>query len=123
MKNTREHITIRIPKELLSEIDVEAARLDRSRAWVVLGRLNGNRNDDIRAAGRGETISPKRSGNRTAMPKVWKSESDEKLLHPMQPLRPELGERNECVPASSHEGHRTFIAGTQHWCSTCKAYY
>lgn len=60
---------------------------------------------------------------RTTVPVLPKAKGKTKHVHPMQPLRNELVQGAGHLQSSSHEGHKTFIAGDGHWCSDCKESY
>ena len=81
------------------------------------------RNDlgGVDGANSGRTVSG--SGNRARLPVLRKAKSDTKLIHPVQPLREKLDERDGHIQSSAHEAHRTFLAGGRRYCSDCKSYY
>ncbi len=119
------HVTIRLPQELLDSIDSEAAAESRSRSFVITRRLHGNRNDDIRGAGSGQTRETERSRDNATLPILPHAKSPTKRLHPMQPMRNELATRRGLEPRSttnSHQNHRVYRDGSRRWCSDCKQY-
>ena len=47
MANTSEHISVRLPAELVGELREEARRESRSLAWVIAARLQGGRAEPV----------------------------------------------------------------------------
>ena len=139
MANTTEHISIRLPKWLVDELREDARKQQRSLAWILGYRLaqlsnredsNGCGNSEHAGPGNIEIGTPERTGNRTPVPTVRKAKGKEKRLHPVQPMRDELGRGREHhgQPESRtleevHAGHQTYKAGEQQYCSTCRAYF
>ena len=116
------HITIRVPNEQLAEIDAEARRLDRSRAWVILRRLRGAKGVDVSDAG----AAGQRTGDGGTMPVLRKAKGAKKRLREVQSVRGELvSERGhvEGPEERPHEGHYAYRNGGQWYCSDCKEYF
>src|ERR1700740_2593643 len=86
----------------------------RSRRW----------NDgDEKVAGDDAAGKSQRSGRRAGLSKLREAASDQIDVHPMQPVRTELGERDGHIPSSQCEGsHRRRNVGGRIWCSDCKCY-
>ena len=124
MANTTEHISLRLPADLVAELRAEAKREERSLAWVVAWRLRGTH----RPSEADKTGTTSGSGNPPTVPAVRNAKSPKKRLHPVQPMRSELAGRGElgrqpeggAVPedAGNHEGHR--IANQGRYCLTCR---
>lgn len=87
----------------------------KSRRW------NDDRDDDASAARGSQAIPPQRTRNDATVPAMRPPEGGAKLLHSVQPLRPELGERQRLDSASAHEGHRINLSAR--FCIDCKAYF
>ena len=43
LMSATKHVSVRLPIEIIAELDEEAKRLDRSRAWVILRRIINSR--------------------------------------------------------------------------------
>jgi len=64
-----------------------------------------------------------RKGKRAPVPVLQKAKGDKKRLHPVQPVRGELEQGGRHQQGPSHDGHQTYPAGDQQWCSTCQLYF
>lgn len=60
------------------------------------------------------------SGKRAVVPVLHEVKGNKVDVHSLQSVRDELVSGSGNISASSHQGHKTFIAGDGHWCSTCK---
>lgn len=89
MANTTEHISIRLPRDLISQIDVEMLADSRSRSKVIELRLRRSYGSDGMVQTDTGTEN-QRSGGRTRLPVLRQPKSDAKLVHPVQPLRDQL---------------------------------
>lgn len=123
------HITLRLPAELVEEIDQQAKRESRSRSQMIVLRLGGNHGDvkgHERAARRTDGDEAKDqhgSRNRGTVPVLRDTKSHANDVHPVQPVRDELVQGSGCVQAPTHADHLTFVSGDKHWCSDCRVYY
>jgi len=113
-------ISLRIPDELLAEIDAEAMADDRSRNSVLIRRLRGDLHGLVRDDARGKNQS---NGDGATLPVLRKAASSKIDLHSVQPVREKLDERLRSSEAPPHEGHRTSPYGGNRWCSTCSIEY
>jgi hypothetical protein len=138
-----QHVSVRMPAELVAAIDLRAARENRSRGQVVvlvlrsefglnLGGKHGTEDDDVRGAGGGEAGEAGGSGDGAAVSVLPKAEGTAERLHAMQSVRGKLAGRRGPVegPAerakagdASHDGHRVNPSGDKRWCVTCGVYF
>lgn len=119
--------------DLISHIDQIAAETGRSRNKQILKLLQlaigipskretiDDRDDDASPARGSEAIPPERTRHDAAVPAVRAPEGGTQLLHTLQSVRPELGERSGLDTASAHEGHR--VNPSTRFCIDCKAYF
>jgi hypothetical protein len=94
MANTT-HVTVRLPSELVAEIDEQARVEHRSRAGVILLRLTGELNGIdslVHNDPRGEN---QRARAGAGLPILPISEGEQKRVHKMQPLRHQLDEQRD----------------------------
>lgn len=57
---------------------------------------------------------------RAVVPVLPKAKGNKVNVHSLQSVRDELVSGSGHLSASSHQGHKIFIAGDGHWCGTCK---
>ena len=123
-------VCARLPEELVERMGATA---NRSRVIVAaleqyFGGSDGG-TERVVDAGRGEKSKAgtvKRKGDGTAVPILPAAKSEEERLHPVSAVRSELadrGGRDQRSPDTTHEGHHTFRAGENRYCSNCKVMY
>lgn len=128
MENT--HITIRIPASLLDEIDREARESERSRAWVIRGRLHGWSGVNGVEGKVAKGIERGRRTHKPALSDVRKTEKSEKRLRKVHAVRSELASGGESQSQPKVEpgtisvecllpGHTCFKNGDRWFCMTC----
>jgi hypothetical protein len=116
---------------------------------VAIARRGGNRTQFIAAAcwemlkkegtdghlrvdADNERAAVKRSRNRATLPVLQATEGKAVFVHPLQPVRDELGRQRQhlssptppiSTPTVAHTDHQTYNAGDKRWCSDCHVYY
>jgi hypothetical protein len=101
-------ISLRIPNDLLAEVDAEARAEDRSRNSVLIRRIRGGSHGNVeglkgtaRRVGSDEGSDHQREGDRASLPVLRGTEGDKKLVHSVQSVRHELDERGGRQQAST----------------------
>jgi len=64
-----------------------------------------------------------RGRDRASVPVLRKAKGDKKQLHTVQPMRDELVGGAGHLQASAHKDHAVYVAGSGHYCTTCKVYF
>ena len=133
MSNTK-LISIRMPIDVLTEIDRQAEDQGRSRASVIIRHLEG-----LKFMRGLEQLSPAPYQPQVAGTNLlqrfiqsnphapqWPGKPEQ--LHPVQTVRSELvasggGGHNERPSPEPHKDHRTYKAGEQRYCQDCAEFY
>lgn len=97
MANTT-HVSVRLPSNLVAEIDLQAKDESRSRAKVIQLRLRESYGlDDGKGTGSGPGRAAERSGGGASVPVLSKAKGSAKHVHAVQPVRGKLAGRRDGV--------------------------
>ncbi len=119
---------------LVTRLKVDAAQAGRTLREYCIGLLEGSQDANSRRPGSSSSGETERAGRPAGLSVLRQAKSKAKHVHQVQPVRDELGERDEHHGRSTmeqqpvetsmgHDKHTTYLAGTQRYCSDCRCYY